>query len=76
MKNKYTFAPYDITQRIVCEKSNEIYIKISLEQNEAFDDYYYGVFLVRKKDHRRLLETFKRKEPFDINFSIELGLYP
>ncbi|KAH9517620.1 E3 SUMO-protein ligase pias1 [Dermatophagoides farinae] len=72
IKNKYTFAPYDITQRIASEK-NEIFIRATIsDQNDFSDNYYYGVFLMRKIDHKNLLKLLKDKGPYDTKLSIDL----
>nr|XP_027194470.1 E3 SUMO-protein ligase PIAS1-like [Dermatophagoides pteronyssinus] len=74
IKNKYTFAPYDITQRIVGEKNNEIYIRATIPEHNDFSntDYYYGVFLMKKIDHKNLLKLLKDKGPHDTKLSIDL----
>ena len=79
MKNRVTYGPYDITTRVICEPSNDIHIRLSLEQSasgESGDDFYYAVFLVYKLDHRALLEDFRlkwRASPLRAKYSIDLG---
>lgn len=43
---------------------------------EAGEDinYYFAVFLMKKKDHQEMLRKFKNKEICDIKHSINLGI--
>ncbi len=53
-----------------------IYINPSDETtNESQDEFCYGLFLVKKMDHKMLLETFRNKfkKPIDRQVSIDLG---
>lgn len=47
-----------------------------MNQNESQEDFYFGLFLVKKIDHKLLFEAFKRKfinSPTNPQISIDLG---
>ena len=75
VKNKYTFAPYDITTRIACERYSEVNFRVQLDtnSNEAHETFYYALYLVKKVNHEALLEKFLKQPVYDIRASIELG---
>lgn len=57
------------------EKNSEIQIRATIPEQNDFSDYYYGVFLMKKVDHKNLLKLLKYKGPHDAKLSIDLGLY-
>lgn len=77
VKNRITFCPYDITTRVICEASNDIYVRISLDPTtgENPDDFFFGVFLLQKISYQSLLNEFhaRWRHPFKAKYSIELA---
>ena len=66
--------PYDITQ-MVADENNKKVIKMIIYPNfsEPVEEFFYGVFLVKKVDHNKLIANFKSKLPLDAKFTLDLG---
>ena len=57
--------------------TDSVHIRISIDvnSNEGNEEFYYGLFLVKKVDHKMLFENFRNKfrVPTACQKSIDLG---